>query len=95
MLELTGVTYRQLDHWSRDGRILQPYEHNPGTGHPREWPEEDVEVARCVTRLTKLGFGLEVSALLARARGSDGWARVQLTPEVNVVVGPEAWRPAV
>lgn len=90
MLELTGATYRQLDHWSRGGRILRPSEHNPGSGHPRTWPVEDVEVARCITRLTRLGLALEVAARVARsARGVDGLVRVSIGSGVVVEVEPE------
>jgi DNA-binding transcriptional MerR regulator len=91
MLELTGATYRQLDYWSRDGRILRPFASGRGTGRPREWPAEDVEVARCITVLTRAGFALDVAARVARERDEDGRARVQLSEHVRVVVEPEAW----
>lgn len=95
MLELTGVTYRQLDHWSRPGRpggrILRPIQHATGAGHPRRWTAHDASVARCIAGLTALGIDLEVAARIARERDADGYARVNLSPQVQIVVQPEAW----
>lgn len=91
MLELSGATYRQLDHWSRGGRILRPYQHATGAGHPRRWSEEEAGVARCIAGLVGLGIELEVAARIARERDPDGWARVQLSPHVEIIVQPEAW----
>ena len=92
MLELSGASYRQLDHWSRHGAgILRPYKHATGAGHPRRWSPEEAAVARCITGLTRLGIELEVAARIARERDADGYARVQLSPHVEIIVQPEAW----
>ena len=92
MLALSGATYRQLDHWSRGGRILRPFQHaTGGAGHPRRWSHQDAQVARCITGLTRLGIDLEVAARIARERDEDGYARVQLSPHVEIIVQPEAW----
>jgi DNA-binding transcriptional MerR regulator len=94
MLRLTGLTYRQIGHWST-GRvgILRPDEVDPGSGHPRTWPAEDVEVARCIAELMRQGLDLHVAARIARSpRDADGVVRVSLGPHVEVVVGRGAWR---
>lgn len=91
MLNLTGVTYRQLYHWTTRGGILRPLQGGGGAGHPSRWAPEDVARVRCINALTKLGIDLQVAARIARDRDSDGWARVQLSPDVEIVVRPEAW----
>lgn len=48
----SGLTYRQLDHWTRLG-LLQPERASSGTGHARHWPEEEVQVARVFAALNR------------------------------------------
>jgi DNA-binding transcriptional MerR regulator len=61
-----GLTYRRLDHWARQG-WLQP-DHDGGTGHRRDWPQTELQVADLMARLVEAGLTVDVAALVARAR---------------------------
>ena len=41
---MAGVSYRQLDHWLRVGTINPCLDANPGSGRPRRFSAEDVDV---------------------------------------------------
>lgn len=43
-----GITYRQLDHWIRVGTVVPTFPTNLGSGHPRQWTEDDVRRLRIV-----------------------------------------------
>lgn len=59
VLLLTGVTYRQLDHWTRTGRIVGPsVEVGRGSGHSRVFSEEDVVEVAVLARLLIAGLSL-------------------------------------
>jgi DNA-binding transcriptional MerR regulator len=36
------ITYRQLDYWTRNGRITPAFRDGEGTGNGRLWSEDDV-----------------------------------------------------
>lgn len=62
MVEQLGVTYRQLDHWVREG-YLMPTSLNgvgavatPGTGRSRIWTGHEYDVAMMFARLVAAGF---------------------------------------
>lgn len=39
---LTGLTYRQIDYWTREGAIAPEHSDGvPGSGHPRHWSVGD------------------------------------------------------
>lgn len=64
-----GITYRQLDHWSRMG-YLRPVRlergKGGGTGSPRVWPPGELQVARLMGRLTAAGIQPSLAAVVAR-----------------------------
>lgn len=68
---ITGATYRQLDHWTRRG-YLRPAEPTPGTGVPRSWPPQEVEVARVMARLVTAGVVPDRAAAVAREHVARG-----------------------
>lgn len=83
-----GITYRQLDHWTRRGH-LRPvtkrsgkFSSGPG-GLTREWPPAEVAVACRMARLVAAGLTLEAAAELARAPG-----RHVLAPGITIEVSP-------
>jgi hypothetical protein len=86
-----GITYAQLDTWTRRG-WLHP-EHPPsrygdaGSGAPRRWPAAELEIARRMGRLT--GAGLAASAAAAFAR--SGWPAGEIAPGL-VLTAQEAGR---
>jgi DNA-binding transcriptional MerR regulator len=60
-----GLTYRQLDHWSRVG-YLRPEGNGRGSGSRRRWPAVEQRVARLMGRLTAAGMQADVAAVHAR-----------------------------
>lgn len=82
---MSGITYRQLDHWART-RVLRPANgHAPGFGHPREWTEAELAVAVMVGRLTGAGLELHAAAKAARALCA-GAESADLAPGVTLSV---------
>lgn len=61
--DLVGVTYRQLDHWTRRG-YLPIGDRTPGSGVPRRWWPDEVERARVFAALADIGVE---PAAIARA----------------------------
>lgn len=60
-----GITYRKLDYWVRAG-YLRPTNPAPGSGEKRVWTSKELEVARIMVLLTKVGLSVGVSARIAR-----------------------------
>jgi len=54
MARAAGCSYRQLDHWVRNG-ILVPAVGAHGSGTQRRWSAAQVPLVRLVTRLSALG----------------------------------------
>lgn len=77
-----GVSYRQIDHWVRRG-WLRPDQPIPGSGNPREWTNEELDVARRMAALVNAGISPAVAADAAR-KGGEAW----LSPHVKVTVLP-------
>ncbi|MGW4791191.1 MerR family transcriptional regulator [Nonomuraea sp. NPDC004297] len=78
-----GLTYRRLDHWTRAG-YLHPA-HAGGTGHTREWPQTELQVADLMRRLVDAGLTVDVAALAARAH-LGGRPIVKLAPGVVLAI---------
>lgn len=74
----TGLTSRQLDHWTRAG-YLRPENPDCGTGHARRWPYAELKVARVMARLAKAGLTVEAAHRVARGQE-------ELAPGVRVLV---------
>jgi DNA-binding transcriptional MerR regulator len=82
-----GITYRQLDHWTRRG-YLRPVVVRNGFGsgqggRSRDWPAAEVAVACRMARLIAAGLTPEAAAELARAPG-----RHVLAPGITIEVSP-------
>jgi DNA-binding transcriptional MerR regulator len=58
-----GISYRQLDHWSRCG-YLRP---DGGDGVQRIWPHSEIRIGRMMSRLIAIGLTPETAAEYARA----------------------------
>jgi hypothetical protein len=71
LARVPGLTYRQLDYWSRSDRLF-PHTHDTdtagGSGHPYCWPPGEIAAAARMFRLISLGFNLDTAADLARSR---------------------------
>lgn len=65
MIRLVGITYRQLDFWTRTGVLTA---NNPfaGSGSHRTWACEEIGVAQRIKQLLDCGFTLTRAAELAR-----------------------------
>lgn len=63
-----GVTYRQLDHWIRQGYI---HAEAPGSGNPRQLSSHETKVLRHMAALVNAGVDAGRAATYARrlARG--------------------------
>lgn len=79
-----GASYRQLDYWARRG-YLRLTQHKPGPGHAREWPDEEIRVARVMARLTVAGFP---PALAERVARGD----TEVAPGIHILVDPKVER---
>jgi DNA-binding transcriptional MerR regulator len=75
-----GITYRQLDYWTRKGH-LHPL-NDVGTGIAREWTEAELEIARRMGRLTAAGVPVERAATFAR----NTWPRGEIAPGIVIEV---------
>jgi DNA-binding transcriptional MerR regulator len=78
-----GMTYRQLDYWTRIGLLFPENGPTPGSGHGRQWSEAELWIARRMGELRLEGYELPAAARVARtayetARGipcGTGWPR--------------------
>lgn len=77
-----GISYRQLDYWSRKGHLRPGGQR--GTGHVRQWAPAELEVAARMARLTAAGIAVETAAAFARG----GWPRGEIAPGVVLQVLP-------
>jgi DNA-binding transcriptional MerR regulator len=61
-----GISYRQLDFWTRQGYLRPVTAVNPGTGRSRGYPESEVLVAIRMAALMAAGLQLRVAHDIAR-----------------------------
>jgi DNA-binding transcriptional MerR regulator len=61
-----GLTYRQLDYWTRLGLLYPDNGPTPGSGHSRQWSDTELAVARRIGQYRLQG--LELAAAARRAR---------------------------
>lgn len=62
-----GLTYRQLDYWTRLGYVKTDGAPSPGSGGRRAWPAEELEIAARMVKLRDEGYELRLAAKRARA----------------------------
>ncbi|WIE60748.1 hypothetical protein DEI97_013460 [Curtobacterium sp. MCLR17_032] len=63
IVRMTGITYRQLDHWARKGYLPN---HSQGSGTSRHWSADAPFIAAEMVRLIGIGFTPEAAAQIAR-----------------------------
>ncbi|GAA3550586.1 hypothetical protein GCM10022419_033550 [Nonomuraea rosea] len=78
-----GLTYRQLDHWTRRG-WLRPA-HAGGTGNARVWPAAELQIADLMRRLTRAGLAAAAAAQAARTH-QEGRLLVKLGPGLVLAI---------
>ncbi len=85
IVDVTGVTYRQLDFWTRVGHIhAAPRDPDAGSGIPRTYSAELVPVLRIAAKLTAAGLHAEAAVRTARVLADHGQAELGgylLTPK--------------
>lgn len=74
-----GITYRQLDVWTRAG-LLKPL-HLGGSGNSREWTRAELNVAKVMGRLVAAGLKPEPASRVARSGG-----RCEIAPGIWIEV---------
>lgn len=84
----TGVTYRQLDYWTRLGLLKPENGTTPGSGRPRDWSTFELRVAEIIAELRALGFELPSAARLAR-QFAEGTVSNCLTSRYLLVRSPD------
>ena len=84
VVEIPGVSYRQLDYWCRRG-YLRPV-HTGGSGAPRRWTQAEVDIAQLMARLVAAGLPPLVAEQVARGKPDIG-------PGITVVVAPVPPKP--
>lgn len=68
-MELTGISSRQLDHWTRRGWLRCEEPRPGGRGYPRAWSPCEREVARYMVQLVAAGVTPEAAHHAARNNG--------------------------
>lgn len=66
-----GISYRQLDYWTRRGLIRCDDERTPGSGVRRTWEPAELRVAERIGRLARAGVALDLAAHIARHPGES------------------------
>ena len=59
VLELTGISYRQLDHWARTGLVRSSVKQASGRGSRRVYSFQDLVALRVVGRLREAGVSIQ------------------------------------
>lgn len=75
LCEITGLSYRQVDYWTRRG-VLNPAHEIMGSGTHRRWSDLETRVAVVAATLHRYGLGLDVIAVAAehmREWSEDEW----------------------
>lgn len=68
----TGISYRQLDYWSRTRRLRPSTAAEPGSGNARFYPASEIAVAALIKRLIDAGLGPTAAHDLARSLTETG-----------------------
>ena len=76
LCEHAGISYRQLDHWTRRGYLQTVGEQTPGSGQSRVWPVREASIAETMHTLIECGFTPHAAADYARQYHVDVWSPV-------------------
>jgi hypothetical protein len=79
-----GISYRQLDHWTRRGYLRPAADTGNGSGRWREWSTAELAAACLMAALTRAGLEPRAAALIARS----GRSRVDLAPGIAIELDP-------
>lgn len=85
-VEATGISYRQLYHWTAIG-ILTAEPFDGGKGHPKTWPVDQIPVARLMGELQRLGLtDLATLSYVAVRLTVAGQADLELNPNERLII---------
>lgn len=79
VVAVTGLSYRQLDHWARAGLAHPRPDPDMATGHSRWWPLAEVQRLAVMARLVGAGFEPAAAGTVADT------ACVGVAPSASVV----------
>jgi hypothetical protein len=82
-----GVSYRQLDWWTRKGYINEMPE-KPGSGYARRYTPEEEAVAILMGQLVACGFKPSAAAELARLAIDSDADLIELGNDILLALGP-------
>jgi hypothetical protein len=77
VIRYAGITYRQLDHWTREQHVRCP---PTGSGNFRDYKPKEVAVAWWMARLTEAGVQYLAAARIARSIAYRGRPAGDLVP---------------
>ena len=80
----TGISYRQLDHWAREGVVVPSVSSAAGSGTRRRYSFRDILAIRVVKRLTDAGVSfrnVRLAVQTLRQLGEDDLASVVLVSD--------------
>ncbi len=86
--KIVGITYRQLDYWTRTGLIVPSIQAAVGSGSQRLYSFNDLLQLRIIKNLLDAGMSLQkVREALDYARSSlaDDWAKATIVADGNGV----------
>jgi DNA-binding transcriptional MerR regulator len=86
--EIAGVTYRQLDYWTRTGIVAPSVQAARGSGTCRRYSDDDVAKLRSIVETLLAGFELEKAVAYAAEIRDRGFAA--LGNGLYVVKAPDA-----
>lgn len=69
---LAGITYRQLDHWTRTGALHAIGEDTPGVGQRRGYSEAEARIAGYIKQLLDAGLAFPTAVETARRLVESG-----------------------
>jgi len=84
IVEHTGITYRQLDHWTSSG-YLNADNNRPGNGHHRRYPDTEHRIADLMARLVTIGMAPAQAAVIGRASVERGVSALDLPGDIRIV----------
>lgn len=84
----SALTYRQLDLWTRKGFLRPANGPTPGSGHPRQWSDHELQIAEIISRLRLAGIELDTAVGIARRANFVDPYEVTLAPGVHLRLDP-------
>jgi len=84
---IPDLTYRQLDHWIKQGHVRCADGNHPGTGNKRILSGNEVRVVRVLSRLRAAGVEMAQAAAIARWYADpeqESVVRAEVGPGVHI-----------